>query len=124
MEQMNAPCPRCLRETHQTVLHQVVQTLEDEVSHEVYRLIECAGCHTISMAHLSFYDDFDFRVVREHHAGLHSFRNMRRMEARRRKARALWLRHSQSLASRRQRPSQAKVRSTIQRLGSATKPVA
>ena len=61
--------------------------------------------------------------VREHHAGLHSFRSMRRMEARRRKARALWLRHSQSLASRRQRPSQAKVRSTIQRLGSATKPV-
>ena len=62
--------------------------------------------------------------VREHHAGLHSFRSMRRMEARRRKARALWLRHSQSLASRRQRPSQAKVRSTIQRLGSATNPVA
>ena len=60
--------------------------------------------------------------VREHHAGLHSFRSMRRMEASRRKARALWLRHSQSLASRRQRPSQAKVRSTIQRLGSATKP--
>ena len=28
--------------------------------------------------------------VREHHAGLHSFRSMRRMEARRRKARALW----------------------------------
>jgi hypothetical protein len=61
MEQMNAPCPRCLQETHQTVLHQVVQTLEDQVSHEVYRLIECAGCHNISMAHLSFYDDFDFR---------------------------------------------------------------
>ena len=36
--------------------------------------------------------------VREHHAGLHSFRSMRRMEARRRKASALWLRHSQSLA--------------------------
>src|SRR6201997_4334559 len=62
--------------------------------------------------------------VREHHAGLHSFRSMRRMEARRRKASALWLRHSQSLASRRQRPSQANVRSTIQRFGSATKPVA
>ena len=44
------------------------------------------------------------------------FRSMRRMEARRRKARGLWLRHSQSLASRRQRPSQAKVRPTIQRL--------
>ena len=62
--------------------------------------------------------------VREHHAGLHSFRSMRRIEARRRKASALWLRHSQSLASRRQRPSQANVRSTIQRLGSAMKPVA
>ena len=67
---------------------------------------------------------FPLEFVREHHAGLHSFRSMRRMEARRRKARALWLRHSQSLASRRQRPSQAKVRSTIQRLGSATNPVA
>ena len=62
--------------------------------------------------------------VREHHFGLHSFRSMRRMEARRRKASALWLRHSQSFASRRQRPSQANVRSTIQRLGSATKPAA
>src|SRR5208337_5042324 len=32
--------------------------------------------------------------VREHHEGLHSFRSMRRMEARRRKASALRLRHS------------------------------
>ena len=48
---------------------------------------------------------------------------MRRMEARRRKASALRLRHSQSLASGRQPASQAKVRSTIQRLGSAMKPV-
>ncbi len=62
--------------------------------------------------------------VRKHHAGLLSFRSMRRMEARRRKARALRLRHSQSLASLRQRPSQARVRSTIQRLGRATKPLA
>src|SRR5208282_4210819 len=62
--------------------------------------------------------------VREHHAGLQSFRSMRRMEARRRKASALRLRHSQSLASLRQRPSQAKVRSTIQRLGRVTKPFA
>ena len=59
--------------------------------------------------------------VRKHHAGLHSFRSMRRIEARRRKARALRLRHSQSLASLRQRPSQARVRSTIQRLGRTTK---
>ena len=40
------------------------------------------------------------------------------MEARRRKARALRLRFSQSLARRRQRLSQPMVRSTIQRLGS------
>ncbi len=62
--------------------------------------------------------------VREHHAGLHSFRSMRRMEARRRNASALRLRHSQSLANRRQRPSQARVRSPIQRLGRTTKALA
>ena len=45
------------------------------------------------------------------------------MEASLRKARALRLRFSQSLASRRQRLSQAMVRSTIQRLGSTTKPL-
>lgn len=56
METMTAPCSECLRETTQRVLHQVIQTLEDEVNHEVYRLLECAGCHKISMAHLSFYD--------------------------------------------------------------------
>ncbi len=61
--------------------------------------------------------------VREHHVGLHSFRSMRRMDARRRKASALRLRHSQSFASLRQRPSQASVRSTIQRLGKTTKPL-
>ena len=61
--------------------------------------------------------------VRKHHVGLHSFRSMRRMEARRRNASALRLRHSQSFASRRQ-PSQAKVRSPIQRLGRTTKALA
>jgi len=45
------------------------------------------------------------------------------MEASLRKARALRLRFSQSLASRRQRLSQAMVRSTSQRLGSTTKPL-
>jgi hypothetical protein len=59
--------------------------------------------------------------VREHHLELHSFRVMRRMEASLRKASALRLRHSQSLASLRHRPSQAKVRSTIHRLGKTTK---
>src|SRR6516162_6666603 len=62
--------------------------------------------------------------VRRLHQGLHSFRNMRRMEASLRKARALRLRFSQSLASRRQRFSQAIVRSTIQRLGKGTNPLA
>src|ERR1700721_601831 len=62
--------------------------------------------------------------VRGLHQGLHSFRNMRRMEASLRKARALRLRFSQSLASRRQRFSQAIVRSTIQRLGNGTNPLA
>src|SRR6266496_2292011 len=58
--------------------------------------------------------------VREHQAGLQSFRSMRRIEARRRKASALRLRFSQSLASLRQRLSHAMVRSTIQRLGKTT----
>src|SRR3954464_13457236 len=62
--------------------------------------------------------------VREHHAGLQSLRSMRRIEARRRKASALQLRFSQSLASRRQRFSQAMVRSTIQRFGRTTNPFA
>ena len=45
------------------------------------------------------------------------------MEASLRKASALRVRFSQSLASRRQRLSQAMVRSTIQRLGSTTNPL-
>src|SRR5262249_29626958 len=60
--------------------------------------------------------------VRKHQAGLQSFRSMRRIEASRRNARALRLRFSQSFASLRQRLSQAKVRSTIQRRGSTTNP--
>ena len=49
---------------------------------------------------------------------------MSRMDARCRNASALWFRFSQSLASRRQRFSQAMVLSTIQRCGSTTKPLA
>src|SRR5262249_17773559 len=60
--------------------------------------------------------------VRKHQAGLQSFRSMRRIEASRRNASALRLRFSQSFASLRQRLSQAKVRSTIQRRGSPTNP--
>jgi cytochrome c len=58
------------------------------------------------------------------HQGLQSFRSMRRMEASFRNARALRLRFSQSLARRRQRLSHAMVRSTIQRLGKRTNPLA
>ena len=58
--------------------------------------------------------------VRKHQAGLRSFRSMRRIEASRRNASALRLRFSQSLASLRQRLSQAMVRSTTQRRGSTT----
>ena len=59
--------------------------------------------------------------VRRLQAGLQSFLSMRRIEARRKNANAFRLRHSQSLARRRQRLSHAMVRSTIQRLGNTTK---
>ena len=62
------------------------------------------------------------KSVSKLHQGLQSFRSMRRMEASFKKARPLQLRFSQSLARRRQRLSQAIVRSTIQRLGSCTNP--
>jgi hypothetical protein len=57
--------------------------------------------------------------VRRLQVGLHSFLSMRRIEARRKNASAFRLRFSQSLASLRQRLSQAMVRSTIQRFGKA-----
>ena len=60
--------------------------------------------------------------VRSHLLALHSFRSINRTEAQRRNASADRLRHSQSLANRRQRFSQGMVRSTIQRLGRTVKP--
>jgi hypothetical protein len=62
--------------------------------------------------------------VRRLYEGIQSFLSIRRMDARRMNASALWLRFSQSLANRRQRPNQPMVRSTIQRLGRTTKPLA
>jgi tetratricopeptide (TPR) repeat protein len=62
--------------------------------------------------------------VREHQTGLQSFRSMRRIDARRKNAIALRFRFSQSFASRRQRLSHAIVRSTTQRRGSTTNPLA
>src|SRR5947207_11070852 len=75
-------------------------------------------CDTMARVEFRFLES-----VRRHHEGLQSFLSMRRIEARRRKASALWLRFSQSLARRRHRLSQPMVRSTIQRCGSTTKPL-
>ena len=61
--------------------------------------------------------------VRRLQAGLQSFLSMRRIDARRKNAKAFRLRHSQSLVKRRQRLSHAMVRSTIQRLGKTTNPL-
>ena len=71
-----------------------------------------------------FVRDCSLESVSKLRQGLQSFRSMRRMEASFRNARALRLRFSQSLARRRQRLSQAIVRSTIQRLGNCTNPLA
>ena len=62
--------------------------------------------------------------VREHYVGLQSLRSMSLMDARRKKASAFRLRHSQSLASLRHRPSQAKVLSTTHRFGKTTNALA
>jgi hypothetical protein len=62
--------------------------------------------------------------VQEVCQGLQSLRSMSRMDASRRKANALRVRFSKSLARRRQRLSQAMVRSTIQRFGRTTNPLA
>ena len=69
-----------------------------------------------------FSDGTALESVRRLSVGLQSFRSMSRMDASLMKASALRLRFSQSLASRRQRLSQAMVRSTTQRLGWTTKP--
>ena len=84
------------------------------------------GARTRRLADRDFMDAFSRAksLTLKVHAGLQSLRNMRRMEAKRRNMRAVKLRFSQSLASFRQRLSQAMVRSTIQRLGNATKPFA
>lgn len=87
------------------------------------RLAEDAGAESLWSTELGRDAFVPLESVRRHYQVLQSFRSMRRMEASLRKARAVRLRFSQSLANRRQRLSQAIVRSTIQRLGSATKPL-
>src|SRR5262247_677030 len=82
----------------------------------------CARHRSEALKSPSDWVDLVLESVRKHQAGLQSFRSMRRIEASRRNASALQLRFSQSLASLRQRLSQAKVRSTTQRRGSTTNP--
>ena len=62
--------------------------------------------------------------VREVYVFKHSFLSMRRIDAKSRKARAVLVRFSNSLASRRHLPSQANVLSTTHRLGMTSKPTA
>ncbi len=81
---------------------------------------------TFARARLLFYNliGIPSESVREHHAGLHSFRSISLIDARRRNASALRFRLSQSLTSRLHRPSHANVRSTTQRFGRTTNPFA
>jgi hypothetical protein len=84
--------------------------------------IICIGLATASLVYVYRCSFPHLESVSKLYQGLQSFRSMRRMEASFKKARPLQLRFSQSLARRRQRLSQAIVRSTIQRLGSCTNP--
>ena len=86
--------------------------------------IGTAGPMLVLIIHAIGSSFYVLESVSKLHQGLHSFRNMRRMEASFKNARALRLRFSQSLARRRQRLSHAIVRSTIQRLGNCTNPLA
>ena len=47
MEQARAPCSSCIRETTHHILHSVSQQDEDRI--ETFVMLQCAGCHTISM---------------------------------------------------------------------------
>jgi hypothetical protein len=57
-ETVNAPCSCCLRKTQHKVLHSKTCELdEDGMYAEVYKLLQCAGCGTVSMANYSFSTD-------------------------------------------------------------------
>jgi len=48
VKEILAPCSSCIRTTTHRVLHEVAQDA-DENRQETYAMLECAGCHTISM---------------------------------------------------------------------------
>ena len=72
----------------------------------------------------SVYKCMVLESVREVYVFKHIFLSMRRIDAKSRKARAVLVRFSKSLASRRHLPSQANVLSTTHRLGMTSKPTA
>ena len=110
---------RRLADTETDRMRKALEPTQDSnwiLTHEGYNVLSESAVES----RLAFGNGF-LESVRKHHLGLHSFRSMRRIDASLRKVSALRLRHSQSLASLRHLPSQAKVRSTIQRLGKTTK---
>src|SRR5882724_5542777 len=80
--------------------------------HRMVTLAQSSPGDRPALAHQSKTTTVMLESVRRLQAGLHSFLSMRRIEARRKNASAFRLRFSQSLASLRQRLSQAMVRST------------
>ena len=82
-------------------------------------MCEAEGTKSCSSCSLSLSES-----AREVYVFKHGFLSMRRIDAKSRKARAVLVRFSKSLASRRHLPSQANVLSTTHRLGMASKPTA
>ena len=86
---------------------------------KVYRIA------TVTTPALTANTDFSrLESVRKVYVFKHSFLSIRRIDAMRRKARAVLVRFSKSFARRRHLPSQAKVLSTTHLLGMTSKPVA
>ncbi len=63
METVTAPCSHCFIETHQNVLHSARLDLDEYGENvEIYKLLQCAGCRSISMAKDCYYfEDFQVR---------------------------------------------------------------
>ena len=89
-----------------------------------YRSLRGRSVASAILGRLPLFEPVALESVRKAYVELQSFRSIRRIDASRRNARALRLRFSKSFARRRHRLSHAKVRSTTQRIGSTTKPLA
>jgi hypothetical protein len=49
MNQVKAPCSSCVRETTHNVLHVVGYEVDDD-RHDVFSMLQCAGCQSVSMS--------------------------------------------------------------------------